>query len=69
MKCPSCKRKMGIVSIACKYCTGKYCTSCINLEKHSCGGIATQKQISTRRLELQLLSCVVTKKEKLLPSP
>ena len=69
MKCPSCKKKMGIVSITCKYCKHNYCTTCINLEKHSCPAAAEARVESREQLALILNSCIVTKKEKLLLSP
>lgn len=53
MPCQKCKKKCG-VPIDCKYCTGKYCSGCIQLEKHDCQGCDVKKKLYLNNLEKQL---------------
>tara|TARA_R110002094_G_scaffold115120_1_gene110684 strand:+ start:164 stop:430 length:267 start_codon:yes stop_codon:yes gene_type:complete len=53
MPCQNCKKKCG-VPIDCNYCTGKYCSGCIQLEKHKCDGYDVKKKTYLNNLEKQL---------------
>ena len=54
MKCQKCKRKCGIMTIDCKYCQGKYCTTCITMETHQCKGIGEKVKDGKDLLREQL---------------
>ncbi len=64
MRCSCCKKKVGIMSLNCKYCQASFCTSCIALEKHECRGIEKYKSENKKILEERLKSATYSKSEK-----
>ena len=40
-RCGNCKAKVGLTGLECKWCQSdsKFCSNCIQLEKHNCAGI------------------------------
>ena len=52
MGCSLCKKKG--IPIDCKYCLGKFCSRCINLEQHNCKGIEDYKKFHRENLQKQL---------------
>ena len=64
MKCSHCKKKVGLMTLECKYCQTSFCTSCIALEKHGCKGIDKYKTENKQMLEEKLKSATYSKAEK-----
>lgn len=65
MRCAHCKKKVGIMTLDCKYCQTSFCTSCISLEKHGCEGMDLYKLKNTQVLEDKLKGATYSKAEKL----
>ena len=63
MPCDKCKKKG--IPIDCNYCPGKYCSSCINLEEHTCEGIICKQENSRKLLEKKLITVVAPKVVKI----
>lgn len=64
MKCSHCKKKVGLMTLECKYCQTSFCTSCIALEKHECKRIDKYKTENKQMLEEKLKSATYSKAEK-----
>ena len=59
MKCECCKRALAILK--CKECSCSYCSGCIQLEVHSCEGVAKRKAQQKLLLEKSLPTVVADK--------
>lgn len=54
-RCTNCLKRRGILT-DCKYCSNKYCFSCIQLEIHNCKNIQNCRDISKSNLDIKLQS-------------
>lgn len=54
-RCTNCLKPRGILT-DCKYCSNKYCFSCIQLEIHNCKNIQNCRDISKSNLDIKLQS-------------
>ena len=54
-RCGNCSKRRGILT-DCKYCSNKYCFSCIQLEIHNCSNIQNCRDISKSNLNIKLQS-------------
>lgn len=52
-RCTNCLKKRGILT-DCKYCSNKFCFSCIQLEIHNCPNIQNCRDISKSNLDIKL---------------
>ena len=63
MPCNNCKKKG--IPMDCKYCPGKFCSTCINLEKHDCEGLVYKLENCRKLLEKKLIPVVAPKVVKI----
>ena len=59
MKCVYCLKKPSILK--CKSCQSMLCTSCIQLEIHSCKGMKENKEKELEKLKQQLPKVIASK--------
>jgi len=64
MKCENCKKKSSF-PIECKYCPGKYCTRCIQIEYHNCEGKYKCFENHIKNLENSLVRVTAQKISKI----
>jgi predicted nucleic acid binding AN1-type Zn finger protein len=53
MKCQCCKKKLAMIN--CKGCNSIFCSGCIQMELHSCTGLAAAKIEELRLLKERLV--------------
>lgn len=55
MKCDQCHKKVGLLVLPCRECTGKFCTRCIQLEQHACPRLEERAETERKILEKKLV--------------
>jgi len=56
MKCPNCKKKIGLITFNCKYCNSKLCLECRDIVVHKCFKLEDCKKSKIIELKKKLYS-------------